>query len=104
EERAREQPQDASILSRSRAAAKSSAGAEAIRPVTSKPMLLTISTTQQPSTDLGFLLHKNPAHVQSEELPFGRAHVFYPSVGAERCTGELFVEADAHARLPAEGV
>ena len=55
-------------------------------------MLLTISTTHQPATDLGFLLHKNPARVQSEELPFGRAHVFYPSAGLDRCTAALFVE------------
>jgi len=66
-------------------------------------MLLTISTTHQPATDLGFLLHKNPAHVQSEELPFGRAHVFYPSVGAERCTAALFVEVDAVALSRREG-
>ena len=41
-------------------------------------MLLTISTTYQPATDLGFLLHKNPARFQSFPLPFGRADVFYP--------------------------
>jgi hypothetical protein len=28
-------------------------------------MLLTISTTYQPATDLGYLLHKNPARLQS---------------------------------------
>ena len=41
-------------------------------------MLLTIKTTHQPATDLGFLLAKNPAHCQTFPLPFGQAHVFYP--------------------------
>jgi hypothetical protein len=31
-------------------------------------MLLTISTTRRPATDLGYLLHKNPARMQSFEL------------------------------------
>ncbi len=39
-------------------------------------MLLTLTTTHRPATDLGYLLHKNPATVQSFELSFGHAHVF----------------------------
>jgi len=31
-------------------------------------MLLTISTTHQPATDLGFLLHKHPDKFQSVDL------------------------------------
>jgi hypothetical protein len=42
------------------------------------PMLLTITTTHNPATDLGYLLHKNPARAQSFDLSFGKAHVFYP--------------------------
>ena len=57
-------------------------------------MLLTISTTHQPATDLGYLLHKNPARPQSVELSFGRAHVFYPEASAERCTAALTVDID----------
>lgn len=57
-------------------------------------MLLTITTTYQPATDLGYLLHKNPAHVQSFTLSFGRAHVFYPEANAERCTAALLLEID----------
>lgn len=49
-------------------------------------MLLTIQTTHQPATDLGYLLHKNPARAQRFELSFGQAHVFYPEASAERCT------------------
>jgi hypothetical protein len=45
-------------------------------------MLLELTTTQRPATDLGFLLHKNPARAQSFELSFGRGHVFYPEASA----------------------
>jgi len=54
-------------------------------------MLLTITTTYTPTTDLGYLLHKNPAHVQAFDYPFGVAHVFYPEVSAERCTAALLL-------------
>jgi 3' terminal RNA ribose 2'-O-methyltransferase Hen1 len=57
-------------------------------------MLLTLSTTHAPSTDLGYLLHKNPAKVQTFSLPFGRAHIFYPEAAAERCTAALLLEID----------
>jgi RNA repair, ligase-Pnkp-associating, region of Hen1 len=40
-------------------------------------MLLTLTTTRVPATDLGHLLHKNPARLQTVELSFGNAHVFY---------------------------
>ncbi|HEX6808606.1 MAG TPA: 3' terminal RNA ribose 2'-O-methyltransferase Hen1 [Gemmatimonadaceae bacterium] len=58
-------------------------------------MLLTISTTHNPATDLGYLLHKNPARVQSFDLTFGRGHVFYPEASAERCTAALLLDIDA---------
>ena len=57
-------------------------------------MLLTISTTYQPATDLGFLLHKNPARFQSFPLAFGRADVFYPEADDKRCTVALLLEID----------
>jgi len=34
-------------------------------------MLLTITTTRAPATDLGYLLHKNPERLQSFPLSFG---------------------------------
>lgn len=49
-------------------------------------MLLTITTTYRPATDLGYLLRKNPARAQSFELSFGKAQVFYPEASDERCT------------------
>jgi hypothetical protein len=51
-----------------------------------KHMLLTIRTTRQPATDLGFLLHKHPEHVHTREFPFGNATVFYPEASEESCT------------------
>lgn len=57
-------------------------------------MLLTITTTRAPATDLGFLLHKNPARLQSFSLPFGQAHVFYPEATEETCTAALLLDVD----------
>jgi hypothetical protein len=57
-------------------------------------MLLTITGTRQPATDLGYLLHKNPARSQSFELPVGMAHVFYPEASDERCTVAMLLEID----------
>jgi len=58
-------------------------------------MLLQLTTTQRPATDLGFLLHKNPARAQSFDLSFGRVHVFYPEATAERCTAALLLDVDS---------
>src|SRR5262245_28547142 len=57
-------------------------------------MLLTITTTHAPATDLGYLLHKHPERCQSFPLSFGQAHVFYPETGAERCTAALLLDVD----------
>ena len=57
-------------------------------------MLLTITTTQRPATDLGYLLHKNPARLQSFPLPFGTASVFYPEASPDRCTAALLLDID----------
>ncbi|MCI0350610.1 MAG: 3' terminal RNA ribose 2'-O-methyltransferase Hen1, partial [Acidobacteriales bacterium] len=57
-------------------------------------MLLTLTTTHNPATDIGFLLRKNPARLQSFALTFGGAHVFYPEATADRCTVALLVEVD----------
>ncbi|HEY8599473.1 MAG TPA: 3' terminal RNA ribose 2'-O-methyltransferase Hen1 [Thermomicrobiales bacterium] len=57
-------------------------------------MFLTITTTHHPATDLGYLLHKHPAKLQSFALAFGQAHVFYPEASDERCTAALLLEID----------
>ncbi len=55
-------------------------------------MLLTLTTTHQPATDLGYLLHKNPVRMQTEELAFGKAHVFYPEADQTRCTAAVLLD------------
>ena len=57
-------------------------------------MLLTITTTRSPATDLGWLLHKHPAKVQVFNLAFGQAHVFYPEATEDRCTAALLLDVD----------
>lgn len=58
-------------------------------------MLLTITTTHSPATDLGFLLHKHPDKLQTFTLPYGQAHVFYPEACAEKCTAALLLDIDS---------
>ncbi|HSR83431.1 MAG TPA: 3' terminal RNA ribose 2'-O-methyltransferase Hen1 [Streptosporangiaceae bacterium] len=57
-------------------------------------MLLTIATTREPATDLGYLLHKHPGRVQSFVQSVGIAHVFYPQADQSRCTAALLLEVD----------
>lgn len=57
-------------------------------------MLLTISTTHRPATDLGYLLHKHPDRFQTFAITRGQAHVFYPEATDERCTVALLIELD----------
>jgi len=57
-------------------------------------MLLTITNTHTPATDLGYLLHKNPKNTHTVDLPFGRAHAFYPEAHSHRCTIALLLEVD----------
>ncbi|KAM3110803.1 3' terminal RNA ribose 2'-O-methyltransferase Hen1 [Phormidesmis sp. 146-33] len=57
-------------------------------------MLLTITTTHSPATDLGYLLGKHPDRFQSFDLSFGRAQVFYPEATPDRCTVVLLLEID----------
>lgn len=57
-------------------------------------MLLSLTTTHQPATDLGYLLVKHPDRLQKFELPFGSASVFYPRADADRCTAVLMLDID----------
>ena len=58
------------------------------------PGLPAAMTTSWPATDLGYLLHKNPARVQAFEVASGTAHVFYPEATTARCTAALLLEVD----------
>ncbi|MCZ6678349.1 MAG: 3' terminal RNA ribose 2'-O-methyltransferase Hen1, partial [Candidatus Poribacteria bacterium] len=57
-------------------------------------MLLTITTTHNPATDLGYLLHKHPARYQTFPVSFGKAHVFFPEAQPQRCTAVLLLDID----------
>lgn len=57
-------------------------------------MLITLTTTERPATDLGFLLHKHPGRAQSAEIARGTAHVFYPRADEDECTAALLLEID----------
>jgi 3' terminal RNA ribose 2'-O-methyltransferase Hen1 len=57
-------------------------------------MLLKISTTHNPATDLSHLLHKHPEKLQAVELSNGKAHVFYPEATEARCTVALLLDID----------
>ena len=57
-------------------------------------MLLTISTTHRPATDLGYLLHKNPSRLHSQDFGFGQAHIFYPDATDDLCTAALMIDVD----------
>jgi hypothetical protein len=57
-------------------------------------MLLTLTSTTAPATDLGYLLHKSPSRAHAFDLSFGKAHVFYPVADSDRCTAALLLEVD----------
>lgn len=66
-------------------------------------MLLALSTTYRPATDLGYLLAKHPDRVHRQSLPFGEATVFYPEATAERCTAVLQVDVDPVGLVRGQG-
>jgi 3' terminal RNA ribose 2'-O-methyltransferase Hen1 len=57
-------------------------------------VLLTITNHGPNATDLGFLLHKNPANLHSADLPFGKARVFYTDATSQACSACLLLEID----------
>lgn len=66
-------------------------------------MLLTITTTHTPATDLGYLLHKHPDKCQSFSLSFGQAHVFYPEASDTLCTAALLLDIDSVKLVRSKG-
>lgn len=55
-------------------------------------MILTITYRGENTTDLGFLLHKNPDRAQKFDLNFGSAYVFYPQASYEITTAALLLD------------
>ena len=62
-------------------------------------VLLTVSTTHVPATDLGFLLVKHPDRVHRVQVPTGTAMVCFPEATHERCTAALLLDVDLTRRL-----
>jgi hypothetical protein len=56
-------------------------------------VIVTITTTHQPATDLGYLLHKNPATLGSLACGSVRRSLL-PEATDERCTAELLIDVD----------
>lgn len=57
-------------------------------------MLLTLTTTHRPATDLGYLLAKHPAHCHERAFGHGRAWLFFPEATEARCTACLLLDID----------
>ncbi|RYG17647.1 3' terminal RNA ribose 2'-O-methyltransferase Hen1, partial [bacterium] len=66
-------------------------------------MLLTVTTTHQPATDLGYLLHKHPERVHEYAIAHGRATVLFPEATEERCTMALVLEIDPVGLVRGDG-
>ena len=66
-------------------------------------MLLNVTTTQRPATDLGYLLVKHPDKVHSFDVPTGTAHVLFPDAAEDRCTAALLLDVDPQRLGAARG-
>ncbi|GAA0391583.1 hypothetical protein GCM10009541_38380 [Micromonospora gifhornensis] len=66
-------------------------------------MLLTLTTTHRPATDLGHLLVKHPDRTHAFDVPVGTAHVFYPQADEARCTAALLLDVDPTRLAAARG-
>ena len=66
-------------------------------------MLLKITTTHTPATDLGYLLHKHPARCQTFPLAFGQAHIFFSEASDTSCTAVLLLDIDPIALVRGRG-
>jgi 3' terminal RNA ribose 2'-O-methyltransferase Hen1 len=66
-------------------------------------MLLTITNTRYPATDLGYLLHKHPAKVQETDIRHGIARIFYPEAADDRCTCALLLDMDPVGLVRSDG-
>jgi RNA repair, ligase-Pnkp-associating, region of Hen1 len=63
-------------------------------------MLLTITTTQPPATDLSRLLLADPDDVRTCRFAFGEAMVFFPQHDSARCTAAVLVQTLSEGSAP----
>lgn len=61
-------------------------------------MLLTITTTHRPATDLGPLLHQHLDTIHSASFPFGQVLVCFSQADENRCTAGVMLQA--HPAFP----
>jgi 3' terminal RNA ribose 2'-O-methyltransferase Hen1 len=66
-------------------------------------VLLTLTTTHQPATDLGYLLHKHPDRVHEATLAYGQTTTFFPEATPQRCTAALLLDVDPIGLVKARG-
>jgi 3' terminal RNA ribose 2'-O-methyltransferase Hen1 len=66
-------------------------------------LFLQITTTHQPATDLGYLLHKNPGRMHELDLSFGKARLFYPDASEAKCSAALVLDVDPVALVRGKG-
>ncbi|UFZ05194.1 3' terminal RNA ribose 2'-O-methyltransferase Hen1 [Bradyrhizobium ontarionense] len=57
-------------------------------------MFLSIATTHQPATDLGYLLNKHPDRLHELALTYGKALIVYPEASESRCEAALVLDVD----------
>jgi 3' terminal RNA ribose 2'-O-methyltransferase Hen1 len=67
------------------------------------PVLLTVTTTHVPATDLGYLLVKHPGRVHAFPVSTGTAYVCFPEATPERCTAALLLDVDPRRLTVREG-
>jgi 3' terminal RNA ribose 2'-O-methyltransferase Hen1 len=65
-------------------------------------VLLTVGAALS-GNDLGYLLHKNPSHIHTIELPFGQAHVFFPRLTTDSAEAALLLDVDPVALVRGSG-
>ena len=63
-------------------------------------MLLTISTTHRPATDLAGLLGQHPDAIRAATYPFGHAMVCFSQADQDRCTAAVMLQHPGRAGRP----
>ncbi|HCA41863.1 MAG TPA: 3' terminal RNA ribose 2'-O-methyltransferase Hen1 [Bacteroidetes bacterium] len=57
-------------------------------------MILSISTSHKPTSDLGYIFHKHPDKFQSFNFSAGKYHIFYPELNNDKATICLLLDID----------
>jgi len=63
-------------------------------------MLLTISTTHRPATELAGMLGQHPDAVRAATFPFGHALLCFPQADERRCSVAIMLQHPGHPARP----